>query len=322
MFIDSVKIYVKGGRGGNGCNSIYTDKFNRKGFPDGGNGGKGADVVLKADRNLRTLLDFRFNRHFYGPKGRDGSSKGKKGKDGPVLLAKVPCGVAVIDVPSGCMLGSLEHDGQMLIVASGGRPGLGNQRHRDATAGEPGEERELLLDLKLIADVGIVGFPNAGKSTLVSAISAAHPKIAPYPFTTKTPTLGMVGDAEGQFVVADIPGLIEGSYRGRGLGDRFLRHVERTRILVHLIDISGSEGRNPLDDYRIIKDELRRYSPAVAKKPQILAANKMDLEQATENLRVFRSKIRQPVYPVSALHKEGLHELVNAIRKKLQKNRN
>ncbi|MDD5566100.1 MAG: Obg family GTPase CgtA [Candidatus Omnitrophica bacterium] len=317
MFIDSVKIYVKGGRGGNGCNSVYRDKLNRKGFPDGGPGGKGANVVLRADRNLRTLLDFKYNRHFYGLKGKDGSSKRKKGRDAEDLFVRVPCGVIAIDVPSNCVLGSLERDGQMLTVAAGGKPGLGNDRNRDATSGAPGEERQLLLDLKLIADVGIIGFPNAGKSTLISAISGAHPKIAPYPFTTKTPTLGVVKFGDGHFVAADIPGLIEGSHRGRGLGDRFLRHVERTRLLVHLIDISGSEGRNPLDDYRIIQEELRGYSPQLAKKPQILAANKMDLGQAAENLKVFRSKIRKVIYPISALHREGLNELINAIRKKL-----
>ncbi|MEW6075946.1 MAG: Obg family GTPase CgtA [Candidatus Omnitrophota bacterium] len=317
MFIDSVKIYVKGGRGGNGCNSVYRDKYNRKGFPDGGPGGKGANVVLRADRNLRTLLDFKYNRHFYGLKGKDGSSKRKKGRDAADLFVRVPCGVIVIEVPSNCVLGSLEYDGQALTVAAGGKPGLGNGRNRDATGGEPGEERELLLDLKLIADVGIIGFPNAGKSTLISAISGAHPKIAPYPFTTKTPTLGVVKFAEGHFVAADIPGLIQGSHCGRGLGDRFLRHVERTKLLVHLIDISGSEGRNPLDDYRIIQEELRGYSQQLAKKPQILAANKMDLEQAAENLKVFRSKIRKAIYPVSALHREGLNELISAIGKKL-----
>ncbi|RJO63978.1 MAG: Obg family GTPase CgtA [Candidatus Omnitrophota bacterium] len=317
MFIDSVKIYVKGGRGGNGCNSVYRDKLNRRGFPDGGSGGKGADVILKADRNLRTLLDFKYNRHFYGLKGKDGSSKRKKGKTAPDLSVRVPCGVVVLDAAKNCILGSLEYDGQMLVVASGGKPGLGNQHNRDATSGEPGEERELLIDLKLIADVGIIGFPNAGKSTLISVISGAHPRIAPYPFTTKTPTLGVVKVAGGHFVAADIPGLIEGSHSGRGLGDRFLRHVERTKLLVHLIDISGCEGRNPLEDYRIIKDELRRYSPELAKKPQILAANKMDLGQAAGNLKVFRSKIRRVIYPISALNKEGLDELINAIRKKL-----
>ncbi|MDD4979689.1 MAG: GTPase ObgE [Candidatus Omnitrophica bacterium] len=318
MFIDSAKIYVKAGHGGGGCSSLYRDKYTRRGIPNGGNGGRGADIVVRADRNLRTLLDFRYNRHFFGPAGGNGSSKNKKGKDAHPVLIRVPCGTAIKDAKTGCILRDLGKDQEEIIIAHAGRGGLGNQHRQIATDGEPGEEKELILDLKLIADVGVVGFPNVGKSTLISGISHAHPKIAPYPFTTKAPVLGAVNYAGGSFVIADIPGLIEGSSRGRGLGDEFLRHVERTRILIHLIDMSGYEGRNPLEDYKVINRELKNYSKEVYKKPQIIAANKMDLEGATVNLEKFRKAIKKKkVYPISALKKEGLEELIEAIGKKI-----
>lgn len=317
MFIDNVKIYVRGGRGGRGCRSFYRDKYTRRGIPDGGEGGKGADIIVRADRNLHTLLDFSYNRHFYGSNGGHGSGKNKKGKDALPLVVKVPVGTTIKDIKSDCVLRDLDKDQTEVVVAYGGKGGFGNRYRQEATDGEPGEEKELFLDLKLIADVGVVGFPNAGKSTLVSSVSRAHPKIAAYPFTTKFPVLGVVSGGDKAFVMADIPGLIKGSSEGRGLGDKFLRHIERNRVLVHLIDMSAFEGRDPIEDYKTINKELKNYSRDVYAKPQILAANKMDLEGAQENLARFRKAIKKKIYPVSALKKEGLEDLIEAIRKKL-----
>lgn len=317
MFIDHVKIYVKGGSGGNGCNSFYRDKYTRRGIPDGGDGGRGADIVIRTDRNLYTLLDFKYNRHFIGGHGAHGSGKNKKGSDAARVIILVPPGVTVIDVKTGCLLRDLKSDGEEFIVAAGGKGGLGNRHRQEPALGGPGEERELLLDLKLIAEAGIVGFPNAGKSTLVAAISNAHPKVAAYPFTTKTPVLGVVRRKGESFAVADIPGLIEGSSKGRGLGDKFLRHLERTKVLIHLVDISGSEGRDPLEDYKVINKELGDYASELLKKPQVIAANKMDLEGAAENLKNFKAAVKKKVYPISALKKEGLEELIEAVAKRL-----
>jgi len=317
MFIDSAKIYVRGGKGGKGCSSLYRDKYTRRGIPDGGKGGKGSDIVIRADRNLHTLLDFQYNRHFFGLKGGNGSSKNKKGKGSPSVIIRVPCGTVIKDAKTACALRDLDKDQEEVIVAYGGRGGSGNQHGKIATDGSPGEEKELILDLKLIADVGVVGFPNVGKSTLISNISHAHPKIAAYPFTTKSPVLGVVTGESCSFVIADIPGLIEGSSLGKGLGDKFLRHIERTEILLHLIDMSGSEARDPVEDYRTINKELRNYSKEVCKKSQIIAANKMDLEGASQNLERFKKAIKKKVYPISALRKEGLEELIEAIRKRL-----
>lgn len=317
MFIDQAKIYVKGGDGGKGCNSLYRDKYKRLGTPDGGDGGEGSDIIIKADRNLSTLLDFKYNRHFYGSHGGHGSSNNKKGKNAPDIIIRVPVGTTVRDINSGCMLRDLDKDQLDFIVARGGKGGIGNKRRQEATSGEPGEEKELVFDLKLIADVGVVGFPNAGKSTLISNISNAHPKIAPYPFTTKSPVLGLVKALDKNIIIADIPGLIEGSSCGKGLGDQFLRHIERTKILIHLIDMSGFEGRDPLEDYKAINIELKNYSKEVAKKFQLIAANKMDLEGADYNLEKFRKSVKRKVYPISALKKQGLEELIEAASKKL-----
>lgn len=318
MFIDSVKIYVKAGKGGKGCQSFYRDKYTRKGIPDGGDGGNGADIIIKADRNLHTLLDFQFNRHFYGLHGVHGSGKNQRGKDASPIVIRVPCGTTIKDIKSDCILRDLSKDGEEVLIAKGGKGGRGNQHRGEVTLGEEPEEKELLLDLKVIADVGVIGFPNAGKSTLISNISHAHPKIAPYPFTTKFPVLGVVNTGEkDSFVVADIPGLIEGSSQGKGLGDKFLRHVERTKILIHLIDMAGSEGRDPSEDYKIINKELKDYGREVYKKPQILVANKMDLEGAAKNLVRFKKKIKNKIYPISALKNEGLEELIAAVAAKL-----
>lgn len=317
MFIDSVKIYVRSGGGGRGCQSFYRDKYTRKGIPDGGDGGKGADIVIRSDRNLHTLLDFQYRRHFYGPGGAHGSGKNKKGRDALSLVIRVPVGTVIKDIKTGCLLRDLDKDAEEIVVARGGRGGLGNRHHRQVTDTEPGEEKELLLDLKLIADVGVVGFPNAGKSTLISAVSHARPKIAAYPFTTKSPVLGVVNSAKRPFVIADIPGLIAGSSEGRGLGDKFLRHIERTRALIHLIDMSGAEGRDPVEDYKNINKELANYSCQVFRKTQVIAANKMDLEGAWPNLERFRRSVKKKVYPISALKKEGLEGLIEAVAARL-----
>ncbi len=319
MFIDQAKIYVKGGNGGNGCRSFYRDKYTRQGKPDGGDGGRGADIIVRADRNLYTLLDFRYNRHFYGKHGEHGSGNNKKGKGTPAIIIHVPLGTQIKDTRTGCVLRELTKDEEQVIAACGGRGGLGNN-HRcieEAMQGEPGEEKELLLDLKLIAEAGVVGFPNVGKSTLISHISNAHPQISAYPFTTKSPVLGVVRSAKKIFVVADIPGLIEGSSSGRGLGDQFLRHIEHTKIIIHLIDMSGFEGRDPVKDYKTINNELKNYSKEVGRKPQVIAANKMDLEGASLNLVRFKKSIKKKVYPISALQKQGLEELIEEVSRKL-----
>ncbi|MDD4938579.1 MAG: GTPase ObgE [Candidatus Omnitrophica bacterium] len=317
MFIDKAKIFIKSGPGGKGCESFYRDKYTRNGIPDGGKGGNGSDIIIRSDRNLSTLLDFQYNRHFFGKKGENGSSKNKKGKDAPPIIIRVPCGTQVKDAKANCLLRDLNHDQDQLIAAYGGRGGSGNNHGQIPSNGDPGEEKEIILDLKVIADAGVVGFPNAGKSTLIADISNAHPKIAAYPFTTKFPILGVVSAGKKNFVIADIPGLIEGASRGKGLGDKFLRHVERTKILVHLIDMSGSEGRDPLEDYKTINKELKDYGSAVYKKTQVIAANKMDLDGAQANLERFKRAVKKTVYPISALKKEGLEELIEAIGKKL-----
>ena len=318
MFIDSAKINVAAGNGGKGCNSFYRDRYQRRGIPDGGDGGDGADIIIKTDRNLFTLLDFQHHRHFRGEDGGVGGSKHKRGKDAASVIVRVPVGTIVKDLASGCILRDLDKEDEQVIVAKGGKGGLGS-RHRmeEPTAPEPGEVKDIFLDLKLLAEVGVVGFPNAGKSTLISAISNAHPKIAPYPFTTKSPVLGMVRKVDKKFIVADIPGLIEGASEGRGLGDKFLKHIERTRILIHIIDMAGFEARDPLEDYKKINLELKAYSSEIYKKPQIVAANKMDLEGSEENLKRFKQKYKKQIYPISALNRQGLEELIDAVAKKL-----
>ena len=319
MFIDNAKIYVKAGDGGKGCASFYRDKYQRFGIPDGGDGGRGADIIIKADRNLYTLLDFKYNRHFIGKHGAHGSGNKKKGREALPVIVRVPVGTIIKDIKNDCILRDLIRDQEEVVVACGGRGGLGNRHRniREAAPGELGEEKELFFDLKLIAEVGVVGFPNVGKSTLISAISNARPKIAAYPFTTKVPALGVVHLGNKSFVIADIPGLIEGSGEGRGLGDKFLRHVERTKILVHLLDMAGFEGRNPLNDYTAINKELKTYSVQLCKKKQIIAANKMDLDGAETNLKRFKKTCKKIIYPISALKKEGLEDLIEAIGKAL-----
>ncbi len=319
MFIDTAKIYVKAGDGGNGCRSFFRDTRVEHGKANGGDGGDGGNVILRADSTIYTLLDFQFQRHFKAQKGTNGSSSNKAGSSGSDLVIRVPVGTVVSDIATGCLIRDLNEDGLEVIVARGGKGGRGNTRNTDAEPGAPGEERDLSLNLKLIADVGIVGFPNAGKSTLISKISNAQPKIASYPFTTKAPTLGVVRpeDDDRPFIIADIPGLIEGAHQGKGLGDKFLKHVERTKILVHLIDIAGVDGRDPLEDYKVINKELESFSEDLAGKKQIIVANKMDLEAAGANIKKFKKYCKKKIFEISALKSQGLEALLEEIKKNL-----
>jgi len=321
MFIDEAKIYVKAGKGGDGCNSFYRDKWNRIGRPDGGFGGNGGDVIFEVDDNNQTLLDFQYRQHFEAASGTHASSNHKKGRRGEDLHVKVPPGTLIQDAKNAFVLRDLVKNGDSVIIAKGGEGGRGNSRGREAMPGALGEERTVILELKLIADAGIIGHPNAGKSTLISRISSAHPKIASYPFTTKEPVLGVVKVHDGvTIVVAEIPGIIEGAHEGRGLGDQFLRHVERTKVLIHLVDIAGWEGRAPLADYKMLNKELKAYSKELTKKPQIIALNKMDIPAAKDNLKKFKKGLppRTKVYPISAVTGEGVKELLEAVYKKVK----
>ena len=328
MFIDEAKIHLKAGDGGNGCVSFRREKYVPKGGPDGGDGGNGGSVILEADSHKRTLLDFKYKSHFKAKKGAHGQGKNKFGKYGEDLIIKVPPGTIVYDKKTGNVIRDLINDKDRAIVALGGKGGRGNARFatstrrtpRFAEKGTKGEEREVKLELKLIADVGIIGCPNAGKSTLLSRISAARPKIAPYPFTTKSPNLGVakIGDF-GSFVAADIPGLLEGAHRGIGLGDKFLRHIERTKLIIHIIDAAGVDGRDPLKDYETINNELKCFSNELAGRPQIVALNKMDLPEARNNLTNIKSKLEDiEVYPISAATGEGIDALLKATARTLE----
>ena len=328
-FVDEVRIRVKAGDGGDGAIAWRREKFIPRGGPAGGDGGDGGDVVLVVDPQLATLLDYRYVREHRARSGEKGRGSDQNGHNGPSLELRVPPGTVVRDVGTGEVLGDLSEPGQRLVAAKGGRGGLGNmnfatstyQAPRHAEPGTPGEERELLLELKLLADVGIVGFPNAGKSTLISRISRARPRIADYPFTTLTPNLGVVGwRGERSFVVADIPGLIEGAHAGAGLGHQFLRHVERCRVLVHLVDgAPQGEGRSPKGDFDAIQRELALYSPVLAAKPQIVAVNKVDVPEARlaaaglQRVLARRKKGPREVLPVSAVTGEGLDPLLDAV---------
>ena len=325
MFVDEVEIHVRAGDGGRGCVSFRREKFVPRGGPNGGDGGRGGSVILEADEGLGTLLDFRYRRHYAAPRGGHGEGSDRHGANGGDLVLRVPVGTTVRARDTGLLLGDLTADGERLDIAKGGRGGRGNARFatsthrapRRADPGEAGEERGLRLELRLLADVGVVGFPNAGKSTLVARLSAARPKIADYPFTTLVPTLGLVRlDAERSFVIADVPGLIPGAAEGKGLGLRFLRHLERTRVLVHLLDLDPATGRDPVEDWRAIQAELRAYSPELAARPQLVAANKIDLEGAAPRLKrvvAMGRRRRLPVFPLAARTGHGLAELRAAI---------
>lgn len=329
MFVDQVKIYVKAGNGGDGMVAFRREKFVPNGGPAGGDGGKGADVVFVVDEGLRTLVDFRFKRSFKAEHGEHGMSKSMHGRGAQDLVVKVPQGTIVKDIDTGEIIADLVAHGQRAVIAKAGRGGRGNKRFATpanpapelSENGEPGQERNVQLELKVLADVGLVGFPSVGKSTLLSVVSAARPKIAAYHFTTIVPNLGMVDAGDGRsFVMADLPGLIEGASQGVGLGHQFLRHIERTRVIVHVIDMSGSEGRVPFDDYVAINNELEQYNLRLMERPQIIVANKMDMPDAEENLKEFKTKIEEeiPVFPISAVTKTGLRELLLAIADKLE----
>lgn len=329
MFVDQVKIYVKAGNGGDGMVAFRREKFVPNGGPAGGDGGKGADVVFVVDEGLRTLVDFRFKRIFKAEHGEHGMSKSMHGRGAEDLVVKVPQGTIVKDIDTGEIIADLVAHGQRAVIAKAGRGGRGNKRFATpanpapelSENGEPGQERNVQLELKVLADVGLVGFPSVGKSTLLSVVSAARPKIAAYHFTTIVPNLGMVDAGDGRsFVMADLPGLIEGASQGVGLGHQFLRHIERTRVIVHVIDMSGSEGRVPYEDYMAINNELEQYNLRLMERPQIIVANKMDMPDAEENLNEFKTKISEdiPVFPISAVTKTGLRELLLAIADKLE----
>lgn len=328
MFYDHLKIYVKAGDGGNGCVAFRREKYVPFGGPVGGDGGRGGHVLLRADEGLRTLVDFHFRRQFKAGRGGHGEGKERHGKSGADLVLQVPVGTVVRDAATGEVLADLVQHGQEVIVARGGRGGRGNARFatsterapRFAEKGEPGEERWLELELKLLADVGLVGLPNAGKSTILSRVSAARPKIADYPFTTLEPCLGVVRVGEGEsFVLADLPGLIEGAHAGAGLGHKFLRHIERTRLLIHVVDAAGTAGRDPVADFAVINRELALYSPELAARPQVVAANKMDLPESRPNLERLRAVLPDyEVFPVSAATGEGLDHLMVRVAELLQ----
>ena len=325
MFVDEVEIHVRAGDGGRGCVSFRREKYVPRGGPNGGDGGRGGSVIVEADEGLGTLLDFRYRRHYTAQRGGHGEGSDRHGASGDDLVLRVPVGTTIHEPHAGVLLGDLTANGERLEVARGGRGGRGNARFatstnrapRRADPGEAGEERTLRLELRLLADVGVVGFPNAGKSTLVSRLSAARPKIADYPFTTLVPTLGLVRLDEGRsFVIADVPGLIPGAAEGKGLGLRFLRHLERTRLLIHLLDLDPATGRDPVEDWKTIQAELRAYSPELAARPQVIAANKIDLEGAAPRLKrvvAMGRRRRLPVFPLAARTGQGLAELRAAL---------
>ncbi len=324
MFIDEAKIQIVGGHGGNGCVAFRREKYVPRGGPSGGDGGRGGSVYLESSEHLNTLLKFRYTRIFDAERGRHGEGSNRHGKDGEDLIISVPVGTVVFDEATGEKLRDLETPVQRFLAAKGGRGGRGNARFatptrqapRKAEPGEPGEERALKLELKLLADVGLVGYPNVGKSTLIARLSAARPRIADYPFTTLEPCLGFVAlDPERSFVMADIPGLIEGAHLGRGLGTRFLKHIERTRLLLHLIDVAEHSGRDPVEDYHVILKELESFSPVVASKPMLLVASRVDAAGEADRLvalREFCRSQKRSLLEISCVTGEGLEELKRA----------
>ncbi len=326
MFVDQVRIRIKAGDGGDGCVAFHREKYVNKGGPDGGDGGRGGNIVFRANPSMRTLLDFRYKRSYKAQSGEKGLGNMMTGKDGQPLVIDVPPGTLIREAETGKVIADLFHENEKKIVLSGGNGGKGNSRFatstrqapRFAQAGQKRKEYEVILELKTIADVGLVGFPNVGKSTLLSVISHARPKVANYHFTTLAPNLGVAAVDGKSFVVADIPGLIEGAHLGAGLGQEFLRHVERTRMLVHVIDVSGVEGRDPLEDYDMINAELEHYSAELMKRPQIIAANKTDIPSAQDNIERLKEYVKADgieVYPISAATTQGVNELFRQVAK-------
>lgn len=329
MFIDRVKIRIEGGHGGNGVTAFRREKFVPRGGPSGGEGGRGGDVWIIADSSLNTLLHLRYNPEHIAGRGMHGEGSNRSGRDGEDVLVRVPVGTQIFEVTTGQLLQDLASDGAKWLAARGGRGGFGNAHFATSTNrapryhqdGSEGEELELQLELKLLADVGLVGFPNAGKSTFISTISAAKPKIADYPFTTLEPHLGVVDMGDFRtFVVADIPGLIEGAHEGAGLGDRFLRHIERTTLLVHLVDVSSFSGRETVDDYQTVNRELKAYNSALAARPQIVVATKIDALEEPERLESLKRAVAgdgHPFYAISSVTNQNVRELLNAMATKL-----
>lgn len=323
MFIDEVTMELYAGDGGDGCMAFRREKYISMGGPFGGNGGRGSNIIFKVDTGLNTLIDLKYHRIIKGKKGTNGLGKGMHGKNAEDVVIKVPPGTIVTDLDTNLIMADLTKQEEEIVLAYGGRGGRGNMafatRTNPAPAfaenGEPGEVRKIKVELKLLADVGLVGLPSVGKSTIISLVSKSKPKIAAYHFTTITPNLGVV-QAKNQksFVLADLPGLIKGASLGEGLGDQFLKHVERTRVVAHVIDMGGFEGRNPYEDYVLINQELEAFNPSILKKPQIILANKMDLENAKENLEAFKKKVTNvAIYPISAMNKEGLEDAMLAL---------
>ncbi|MFD0713980.1 GTPase ObgE [Paenibacillus sp. GCM10027626] len=326
MFVDKAKIFVKGGDGGNGIVSYRREKYVPEGGPAGGDGGKGADVIFRVDEGLRTLMDFRYQKHFKAERGERGKVKSMHGANAENMIVRIPPGTVIIDEDTQEIIGDMTRHGQQVVVAKGGRGGRGNIRFATASNpapdfaenGEEGQERWIILELKVMADVGLVGFPSVGKSTLLSIVSGAKPKIGAYHFTTLSPNLGVVDVGDNRsFVMADLPGLIEGAHEGVGLGHEFLRHVERTRVILHVVDMSGSEGRDPYEDWIKINEELKLYNPLLAERPQIIVANKMDMPDAADQLELFKEQLAE-AYPetdyeivsISSLTKQGIQELL------------
>lgn len=327
MFIDEVVIKIKAGDGGSGCTSFRREKYVEMGGPDGGNGGRGADIIFIADDGLRTLIDLKYKKNIKAENGGNGSGNDKTGFSAEAMTVKVPVGTSLKDAETNLIICDLTKKNQSCVVAKGGRGGKGNAAFKTnknkapytSENGEPGEQRLVKCELMLLADVGLVGFPSVGKSSLISVVSASKPKIASYHFTTLSPNLGVVKVHDNSFVMADLPGLIEGSSEGVGLGDKFLRHASRTKIICHIIDMSASEGRNPIIDYKIIRNEIKKYSKKLYSKAEIVVANKMDLESSKSNLEQFKKEYPDiTVYEISAVTHQGVKELMEAIYEKLK----
>jgi GTP-binding protein len=328
MFVDEIEVLVQAGDGGNGCVAFRREKFVDMGGPYGGNGGRGSNIIFKVDEGLNTLIDLRYQRLIKGKRGSNGEGKGKHGKSAQDIIIKVPLGTVITDTDTGLIIADFTNKDDEVIVSRGGRGGRGNMAFATranpapeiAENGEPGEVRKIKVELKLLADVGLVGMPSVGKSTIISKISKAKPKIAAYHFTTLSPNLGVVKTIDNRsFVVADLPGLIEGASLGEGLGDQFLKHIERTRVIAHIIDMSGIEGRDPYDDYVIINNELENFNPKILEKPQIIIANKMDIPSAYDNFEKFKEKVKVPIYTISAINGEGLDKVLVEMANMLDK---
>ena len=322
MFVDEVLIRVEAGNGGDGCTAFRREKYISMGGPYGGNGGHGSDIIFKVDEGLHTLLDLRYQKTIKAPKGENGRGKNQHGKGAEPTIVKVPLGTVVTDTDTGLIIADLSNKNQEELIAKGGRGGRGNTAFKTQTNtapdysenGEEGEKRNLKVEVKMLADVGLVGLPSVGKSTIISCVSASHPKIAAYHFTTLSPNLGVVKATDGRsFVMADLPGLIEGASNGEGLGDKFLRHIERTRVIAHVIDMSGSEGRDPYEDYLLINKELEAFNKNLIEKPMIIIANKMDLPESSRNLEEFKKKVDKEIFEISAATNKGLQVVVDRL---------